>query len=443
MRIKHFFKAGAARERASGSFVAAALIAAGALAGCASSTWREAADAAPAASAADQASARPAGPQGPTYPFPEAVARAADTLLASAPPPAGTAPRTLVIDPLIDDATGFRSAATQSMQAEIVRLARSKYPQYDVQDLTETTVAAEPLVLLGSLAGAGADGAAAGSPGAYRIWLVLADLKTGRIVARGTANATPGGVDTTPVAADRDAPGWSSDPATEGYLKTCGGKPGDPIDPTYLEGVRTAALVRAAADAYDAGRYQAALDLYERASKTAAGDQLRVHNGLYLANWTLGRREDAAAAFGDLVDYGLRNDRLAIRFLFKPATTTFWPPALAEPYPMWLEQLARRAAGGDSCLEVTGHTSPSGPEPLNERLSLRRAEYIMDRLREDAPQLGERMIANGVGSRQSIVGTGKDDATDALDRRVEFRALSCSRRAGLPQREQAAPRSAG
>lgn len=431
MRIEHFFGAGAASDRALGLFAAAALIVTAALAGCTSLVPRDASEA---------SSPRPAAAGGPAYPFPEAVTRAADTLLASAPPPASAAPRTLVVDPLIDDATGFRSAATQSMQAEIVRLARSKYPRYDVQDLTETTVAAKPLVLLGSLARTSASGAATGSPGAYRIWLVLADLETGRIVARGTARATPGGVDMTPVAADRDGPGWSSDPATKGYLATCGGKPGDPIDPTYLEGVRTAALVRAATDAYDAGRYQAALDLYERASETAAGDQLRVHNGLYLANWTLGRREEAAAAFGDLVDYGLRNDRLAIRFLFKPATTAFWPPEAAEPYPMWLEQLAHGAGGGDSCLEVTGHASPSGPEPLNERLSLRRAEYITGRLKEDAPQLADRMIANGVGSRESIVGTGKDDATDALDRRVEFRALSCPRQASPRPQEEASPR---
>ncbi len=35
------------------------------------------------------------------------------------------------------------------------------------------------------------------------------------------------------------------------------------------------------------------------------------------------------------------------------------------------------------------------------------------------------MIANGVGSRETIVGTGRDDATDALDRRVEFKPLAC------------------
>jgi tetratricopeptide (TPR) repeat protein len=105
----------------------------------------------------------------------------------------------------------------------------------------------------------------------------------------------------------------------------------DPIDPAYLQGVQTAALVRAAIDAYEVGRYEEALDLYTQASDTVAGDQLRVHNGLYLVNWQLGRRDQAAEAFSRLVDYGLSNDRLAIRFLFKPGTATFWPPELARP----------------------------------------------------------------------------------------------------------------
>jgi outer membrane protein OmpA-like peptidoglycan-associated protein len=372
---------------------------------------------------------RPAAAPAPGQPFDKAVVQAADKLFASAAAaeagsPPGV-PQPLVIDPLIDEATGFRSAATRSMESQIVDLVRTKHPQFEVQELTSETLAQEPLVLLGSLAGVPADGTSVGRPEVYRIWLVLADLKSGRIVAKGAARAAREGVDLTPAAFDRESPGWVRDRYVGGYLATCGGKVGDPIDPAYLEGIQTAAVVRAATDAYEAGRYEEALDLYTQASKTAAGDQLRVHNGLYLANWQLGRREQAAEAFSGLVDYGLRHDRLAIRFLFKPGTATFWPPELAKPYPMWLEQLAKGTANSSACLEVTGHTSPTGPTALNERLSLRRAEYVIYRLQGEAPQLGGRMIANAMGSRENIVGTGRDDVTDAIDRRVEFRALPC------------------
>ena len=416
MRSESYYRAAARLERRRIVALTMALLVVAGLAGCSAMQQLSSA----LSPGATQAAATPPG-----QPFDEAVVEAADKLFSSAASTVASstpgAPQALVIDPLIDEATGFRSAATRSMESQIVDLVRTKHPQFEAQELTSETLAQEPLVLLGSLAGLPADG----TPEVYRIWLVLADLKSGQIVAKGAARAASDGVDLMPAAFDRDSPGWARDPYVGGYLATCGGKVGDPIDPVYLQGIQTAALVRAATDAYEAGRYEEALDLYAQSSETAAGDQLRVHNGLYLVNWQLGRREQAAEAFSSLVDYGLRNDRLAIRFLFKPGTATFWPPELAKPYPMWLEQLAQGTADSSACLEVTGHTSPTGPTALNERLSLRRAEYIIYRLQGEAPQLGSRMIATAMGSRENIVGTGRDDVTDAIDRRVEFRALTC------------------
>ena len=54
--------------------------------------------------------------------------------------------------------------------------------------------------------GLGPGGRAVGPPGAYRIWLVLVDLRSGRIVARGVALTLPAGVDTSPAVLERDSP---------------------------------------------------------------------------------------------------------------------------------------------------------------------------------------------------------------------------------------------
>ena len=122
---------------------------------------------------------------------------------------------------------------------------------------------------------------ASGPREAYRICLALADLRSGKLVSKGLAFALPDGVDPTPLAFFRDAPAWSEDPATEGYVKTCQGtKAGDPINPLYLDRIIAAALVAEAIDAYDAGHYQDALDLYSNALATPAGNQFRVHNGI-------------------------------------------------------------------------------------------------------------------------------------------------------------------
>jgi outer membrane protein OmpA-like peptidoglycan-associated protein len=367
----------------------------------------------------------------PILPYDEAVLSAATALLKNARlPPEGTAPQqryTVVIDPLIDGMTGAQSAATRSMGQRLTALIRAQYPQYEILPFTAANVARSPLVLIGTFTGVNAQRQTAGTREAYRICFALADLKSGKLVSKGLAFSQADGVDATPLAHYRDAPAWAEDPATLGYIRTCQGtSAGDPINPLYADRIVAAALVAEAIEAYESGRYQESLDLYASAQRTSAGDQFRVHNGIYLANWKLGRRDRAESAFRDIVDYGLKHQRLAMKFLFRPGSTAFGPDAKqTAPYPIWLKAIATRAAAGNACMEVTGHTSATGPEPLNQRLSLLRAEYVKSQLETSAPALAKRTIASGMGSKQTMVGTGRDDASDALDRRVEFKVIGC------------------
>ena len=375
------------------------------------------------------ASATP--PPIPALPFDEAVLKAANDLFTKAQlPPAGSespARYTLVIDPLIDGLTGFQSVATQSMRTRIEQLAGEKYPQFQVQPFSKSSVAAAPIVLIGTFTPVNSEGKTEGTREAYRVCLALADLKSGKIISKGTARAKPEGVNITPTAYFKDSPTWAPDPATEGYIKTCQGtKPGDPINSAYVDRILTAALISEAIDAYNERQYQKALELYRSALRSPGGEQLRVYNGLYLASWKLGRRDDATDAFGKIVDFGLANKRLAVKFLFKPGSTDFWTDRrVTGPYPLWLKQIADGTAQNQGCLEIVGHTSRTGPEPVNDRLSLLRAESIKTKLERDRPVLRARTIANGVGSKENLVGTGTDDARDALDRRVEFKVVNC------------------
>ncbi len=376
------------------------------------------------------ATTTPATPP-PAQLYDKAVLSAATALFTNAKlPPAGSPalPKyPLVIDPLIDGMTGAQSVQTKSMGLRLAALMRDHYPQFDVQEFSAANVAKSPLVLIGTFTGVNAERKTTGSREAYRICFALADLRSGKLVSKGLAFALPDGVDPTPLAFFRDAPAWSEDPATEGYIKTCQGtKAGDPINPLYLDRILAASVVAEGIEAYEAGRYREALDFYTSALAMPSGDQFRVHNGIYLANWKLGRQQPAEAAFAKVVDYGLQHQRLAVKLLFRPGSTAFMAnPALSGAYPVWLKTIARRTGDSGKCLEITGHTSPTGPEPLNERLSLLRAETIKSRLAQAAPGLDKRMIANGLGSRQTMVGNGRDDASDALDRRVEFKVIEC------------------
>jgi outer membrane protein OmpA-like peptidoglycan-associated protein len=335
----------------------------------------------------------------------------------------------LVIDPLIDRATGTETATTRAMSRRIAARVEERHPGYVLQPFTLASLEARPLVLLGAITGVITGGSLTNStatPGAYRIWAVLADLRSGTVVAHETAWVRPEEVDQTPTAFHRDSPGWLPDPAAAAYLRVCAGNPGDPIDPIWLQALRAEVLLAEAIAAYEAERYDSALSLYAAAAAEPAGGQLRTYNGLYLSNTALGRRAATEQAFAGLVDYGLARKQLAVKFLFRPGGTGFWPdPAISGAYPMWLRQIARRTDANDACLDVTGHASPTGDATANEQLSLARARRIRSRLVALAPGLGERTTAEGVGARQPLIGTGADDVTDLLDRRVEFRPSDC------------------
>jgi len=334
----------------------------------------------------------------------------------------------LVIDPLIDGVTGAQSKATQAMGARIVSLIKERYPQYEVQPFTAGNVQKSPLVLVGTFTGVNKDRKTEGAREAYRICLALADLKTGKLVSKGLAFARTDGVDPTPLAHFKDAPTWAEDNTTTGYIRTCQGtRAGDPIHPMYVNRIVAASMISEAMDAYGAGKYREALNLYEAVLRSPEGQQQRVFSGLYLTNWRLGRRDAAIKAFGQLVDQGLDAKRLGVKFVFRPGAAILSAdtgPA-ATPYKLWLAELSSQAAKRQSCMEVVGHTSPTGPEPINERLSQLRADHVRGQMEHASPPLKKRLIANGVGSRETMVGNGRDDASDALDRRVEFKIIPC------------------
>jgi hypothetical protein len=367
-------------------------------------------------------------PPSEALPFEAAVERAAADLFASVPPEmrSGSTPQMVVIDPLVDGAVGGQTAATRTMEQRLASFIQASQPNYDLRPMNTETISQSPLVLVGSVRGAGPEGLVPGVPQAYRIWFSLADLRTGVVVGHGMAWARTEGVDTEPTTFFKESPAWVVDDGIKGYLRTCLSKVGEPVDPSYLDGILAAALIADGIQAYDAGRYEAALDLFRAAERTPAGNQLRVHNGLYLANWRLGRDGDAEGAFSRLVDFGLRHDRLALMMLFRPASTAYWPdPQITGSYDMWLRQVARRTGPSGRCLELVGHTSPTGPMALNEQLSLARAEKVWQDLARQSIEVSDRITTRGVGSLETIVGTGRDDYSDMLDRRVEFRPMDC------------------
>ncbi|WP_179106992.1 OmpA family protein [Variovorax sp. KK3] len=363
-------------------------------------------------------------------PFEQAVAQATDSLvLQSAPKPSllarTSAKRSVVLDPMIDAGSAQQTAATQLLQDRVSQRMAAKVESIEVLPFESANLARARYLLTGTMTRLTVTEAR--SP--MRIDLALTELATGMVVAQSSAVARDEGLDHTPLRYYQDMPVPTKDLVIESYIRTTATPAGQRADPYYLERIAAAPVIKDATAHYNAERYQDALAQYSAAGVAAGGDaQLRVLNGIYLSSAKLGRTADAEQAFGKIVAYGISNQQLGVKFLFNPGGTAFWSDAkVSGPYPMWLREIARASADARVCMEVVGHTSRTGSAAYNDTLSMQRARFIRQRLLGESTALGERTSVSGRGFRENIIGSGTDDAVDALDRRVEFRIVDCAR----------------
>ena len=365
-------------------------------------------------------------------PFEQAVLQATDGLAAQtqklpaflARVESKLAKRGVVLDPMLDATTGQQTAATVLLESRVADRLGSKADGFEILPFQSANLGKAQYLLTGTMTRTENDGSA--RKRALRINLALTELKSGIVVAQASALARDEGLDHTPLAYYRDSPVLVKDKVIEGYARTSATAPGGKGDAFYLERIATATVVNEATVLYNQERYVDALGRYRSALALPAGEQLRVMNGIYLASAKLGRTQEAEQAFGRVVALGIAYNELGVKFLFNPGSTDFWSDGrVSGPYPMWLRQIARESTSAKVCMNVVGHTSRTGSEAANDALSLQRANAIRQRLAGEAVALGTKTKTSGMGFRQNIVGSGTDNAVDALDRRVEFKIVPC------------------
>ncbi|MBV8209116.1 MAG: caspase family protein [Burkholderiaceae bacterium] len=377
--------------------------------------------------ASGQAEALPAFDEAVKAVVAQLIERAGPDLTAAASQGARSAP--LVVDPLIDASTGFRTRATQAVERELLSALHARLPRLETADLSPENLARRPLILIGTVTPLDREGGTFGARTAYAIRLALLDLQRGIVSSSAAARSRLEGADATPTRFYGEMPAWAPDPWTEAYARASNGATaGAPIDPAYRDGLAVSALVSPAIGAYEAGRPREALEAFAKARRQAVQPQLRIESGLYLAATRLDRVGDAQQAFARIVDLGLARGRLGVRFQFRPGATQFLDDAPASSgYGLWLGLVAQRAEIRRGCLQVAGHTSRKGDELASARLSLLRAQTVKERIDAIDPQIASRTVAVGRGFQESLSGLGTDDGRDAIDQRVEFRVLDCHR----------------
>lgn len=252
--------------------------------------------------------------------------------------------------------------------------------------------------------------------------LVLIDSKTHAVVARWQGPVRTPSADTLPTLYSADSPVIFQQ-ATTGTEAAAGAK----LSADEVAGVSTLGLINQAQDAYSAGQYPKALAMFQTAAAQPSNYTIRAYNGQYLSLLKLGREKDARGAFTHVISEGFKAQTLAVKLLFTPGQTTFWAdPAVSGAYGFWLQEISVQAVAAPSCLEISGHTSRTGEEGFNQRLSLARSQRVIELMRANQPSLAPRLTGTGKGWSENIVGSGTDNALDAIDRRVEFKIAPCA-----------------
>jgi len=286
--------------------------------------------------------------------------------------------------------------------------------------------AAAELLLSASLAPfAHADGQGGGKQ-QLMLTLVLLDIKTRAVVARWQSALRSETSDSYPSPYESATPVLITQSASEARAAMFSTPIESSVDaPTVGEAIGLSRLAQAQA-AYTSGRYEQALVLFQDVAARSPEQALRAYNGQYLTYMKLGRTQDAQQAFRKVVAAGLASKRLAVKLLFTPGQTEFWSePEVSGAYGAWLTEIAAQAVAAPFCLEIAGHTSRTGAEGFNLNLSMARSERVRQIMLRNQAALAGRLQASGKGWTENLVGSGTDDARDAVDRRVEFKVAGC------------------
>ena len=323
-----------------------------------------------------------------------------------------------VYKPLINEDSGEETQISQQVLDGLRAEAKQQKRNYLIRDMLPQYLADADYVVTGVIRLEKYQIDAGKIP---HLILTIVNADSGVVVAHAEAWIADTNLSFAPTPFYNDSPLFMKDDRIQAQITTARATVGSQAaDVASLE--RDAKLNQAS-KAYEQSDYTQALNLFEAVPGPQVYAQL---TGRYQALYKLGRTQEAEAAFADIINFTLLTEHINVKFLFKVNETAFYADTnkLSE-YELWLRQIAKKTIDISNCMQVVGHASHSGTEEYNDQLSLKRAERIRELLNQDEPGIDKKIQALGRGFHENVIGTGTDDARDAMDRRVEFKLLAC------------------
>src|SRR5258706_1708026 len=154
-----------------------------------------------------RAGACASGPKAPTQAyqtFEQAVNTVTDNVFGQVKGPAvlsALGKKIVVIDPLIDSASGQQTVATHLAEQKISERVKANFAHLEIIPFEPANLAKAQYLLNGTLTPQ-----TGGEPNRYRLKIALTEIKTSQVVAQANVNIRDAGVDSTPTPYFRDSP---------------------------------------------------------------------------------------------------------------------------------------------------------------------------------------------------------------------------------------------
>jgi outer membrane protein OmpA-like peptidoglycan-associated protein len=193
------------------------------------------------------------------------------------------------------------------------------------------------------------------------------------------------------------------------------------VNEEYHDGLTVKSMQVKGDKLYEQKEYKKSLTYYNQASSSKGTQQLEVLNGQFTILVKQGQWKAAEEVYKKLLKASIaETSAIASKIFFNPKSIVPME-SKADLYKIYMKQIAGLVASNPKCkVKIMGHCSKTGTEGYNDKLSRDRAVWIQKQMATYSPEVMSQSEPIGRGFHDNIVGTGRDDISDQIDRRVEF-----------------------
>jgi len=325
----------------------------------------------------------------------------------------------IVIDPFIDMESGYPVKAnariTEIMSEEIKK-------RFEITGTMEPdNLEVSEYVLNGMVT---VEREQAGKGHRYKVYGTVFEKSSGKVLA--SASVRVSRFDTTPMDIYKDSPVFLKGENYKQLASSVKKSPDETVEKGYHDRLMIKSMQVKGDMLYEEKEYKKFLSYYDQAASSQSGLQLEALNGQFTNLLKQGEWDRAETAYAKLIRASIaETGEIASKITFNPNSLV--PiESKARIYNIYIKEIAKLVSAVPSCrIRIIGHSSRSGSEMYNDTLSMQRSVWILKEMSSHVPEIADKAETAGRGFRENIVGTGTDDITDEIDRRVEFKFSHC------------------